>query len=262
MTVTIILARQRSGTGALGSVLNKHHMISYFGEVFHDDAIDSPPNYFWFLKKMVEKNVRAMLPNSNDARLDEYLTFLESQSKKPNVAIDVKYRSTHHFNAHWFGLGEAPTMFKLLRERSIGILHIMRRNHLKTYISGRLAEMNEVWHATAEAKIKVRKLKVNIQKCLGFLQSQAEEDVRLQKALRDHPKILTLDYAEIFDSDGHISIGTAEKLAHFFDVGPFETRRPAFVKQTSDKLIEVIENYDQVYEALLSTPYGWMLNTK
>src|ERR1700737_1095076 len=101
MAVSILLARQRSGTGALGSCLDQHPMISYVGEVFHDDSIDRPPNYFWFLIKSLQSDPSVALPNSNGKRLDAYLAFLESQGKKPNILIDVKLRSLHHFNAHW-----------------------------------------------------------------------------------------------------------------------------------------------------------------
>jgi hypothetical protein len=40
MTIAFLLACQRSGTGALGSVLQKNPEIPYVGGVFHPDNID------------------------------------------------------------------------------------------------------------------------------------------------------------------------------------------------------------------------------
>ena len=259
MTVSVLLARQRSGTGALGSVLDQQPAVSYLGEVFHDDAIGKAPNYFWFLTGLIKDAPEIALPNATGRRFDLYTDFLKSYAKKTNVVIDIKYRSTHHFNAHWLSLGETPTLFHLMKERNIPVIHLTRRNHLKTYVSGLLADMNRVWHATEKDKIKAHTLNVDVKKCMGFINAQIQEDERVQRALRHYPKLFAIDYAELFDEQAHISPEVAKKLGTFFGVPSFEARRPAFVKQTSDQLKDVIENYEQLGNALSGSPYAWML---
>ena len=53
---------------------------------------------------------------------------------------------------------------------------------------------------------------------------------------------------------------TASKLATFFGLTAPTFKSPATVKQTSDRLKDVIENYNEVNDAFLRTPHSWMLD--
>lgn len=158
MTLFVLLARQRSGTGALGSTLDQHPSISYLGEVFHHDAMDRPPNYFWFLQNLITEKPELAFPDAGPERWDRYAEYLCSMSKKNYLLVDIKYASTHHFNQHWLGVGEAPTLFSILKTRGVPIVHLTRRNYLKVYVSGKLAEANGVWHARKAEQLRTTRL--------------------------------------------------------------------------------------------------------
>jgi hypothetical protein len=259
MTLSVMLARQRSGTGALGTVLNQHPDIKYMGEVFHHDAIDRPPNYFWFIRQKLEKDSDIILPNEASRRFDLYARFLEKRSRRKHAVVDIKYSSTHHFNAHWMGLGETPGLFKIMSARAVPVIHLLRTNYLKAFVSGRLAEMNGVWHARKDADIKVRTLKLDIRACLSFIDKQTRQDAQVRGILKSYPKLMTLNYEEMFDDLGTLKPDIAERLAQFFAVQPFERRTPVTVKQTPNELRNVLENFDEVLHAMAQTPYAWML---
>lgn len=259
MALNVLLARQRSGTGALGTVLDQHPDIKYMGEVFHHDAIQRPPNYFWFIRRRLGKDPDIILPNEGPRRFDAYAEFLQNRCSRKHAVIDIKYASTHHFNAHWVGVGEAPTLFKILAAREIPIIHLRRTNYLKAFVSGRLAELNEVWHARKDTVLAVRSLRIDVRACLWYIDKQTKQDALIQDVLRKYPRCMTLTYEDIFE-DGMLKEAVAEQLAEFFDVAPFARRTPVTVKQTSDRLREVIKNFDEVAEALAKTPHAWMLS--
>ena len=260
MALGVIIARQRSGTGALGSVLDQHPSVSSLGEVFHHDAIDREPNYFWFLRNLVEKDPDMALPGAHGKRFGLYADFLKQRTKKAHTIIDIKYSSLHHFNAYWLGILEPPTLFQILRGRRIPVIHLGRKNHLKAFISSQLAQLNEEWHAKSQDAITIRSLTVEPVACLQFIRTMKREYERVKKILEKHPRLLELEYSEIFDEAGELRTAVAEQLADFFQIAPFKKHKPAFVKQTPEALRNVIENFGEVAKVLDATEHAWMLH--
>lgn len=259
MTFCVMIAKQRTGTGALGSVLDQHPSISYVGEVFHHDAVERAPNYFWFLRNLVEKDPGMILPDSNVRRFELYSEYLESRKGRLSTVVDIKYSSLHHFNAHWLGIQEPPTLFRILRNKHIPVIHLNRRNYLKAFVSGRLAELNNEWHARSQDQVTIRSLGVEPQSCMRFIRLQESENTRVKRILENHPRLLDLEYAELFDDAGELKGEAAESLANFLQVSPFEKRRPVQIKQTSNDLAQVVENYGELAATLRESPFAWML---
>ena len=259
MTLGIMIARQRCGTGALGSVLDQHPEIRYLGEVFHHDAIDQPPNYFCFFREVIGRDPDMALPQNSAKRFDLYREYVETYAGRENTVLDIKYSSLHHFNGHWMGIGEAPGLFKLMRDRELPVIHLQRRNHLKTYVSGQLAELNQEWHAKSAEAVTVRSLEIDPDACLRFINAQTREVTRIERILGAHKNRIELEYAELFDTSGELRHSVCVRLAAFLGVAPFARKRPAFVKQAPDDLREALANYRAVAAALNDTPHGWML---
>jgi hypothetical protein len=260
MTLAVLIARQRTGTGALGSTLDQNPSIAYKGEVFHHDAVERPPNYFWFFRKLIAEHPDMIMPNAGPARWDRYAEYIKSTTAKPHAILDIKYSSTHHFNKHWLGPTEAPTLFQILRAKNVPVIQLLRSNQLKVFISGKLAEANGIWHTKTADRLKVTTLKIDTRACINFVSNRLEEDERVRRALKDHKKLLVLEYAQLFGPSGTFTEETASKLAAFFGLATPTFKSPATVKQTSDRLKDVIENYDEVNDAFLRTPHSWMLD--
>jgi len=259
MTLCIMIAKQRTGTGALGSILDQHPSISYHGEVFHHDAVDKPPNYFWFLRDLVKRNPELILPEANVRRFELYSRYLEERKARLRTFVDIKYSSLHHFNGHWLGILEPPTLFSILRSKAIPVVHLNRRNHLKSFISGQLAELNNEWHVRSADQITVHSLVIDTKTCLRFIRSKENEQARVRRILENHPRLLNLEYAELFAASGELREDSAAALAGFLEVEPFEKKMPVHIKQTSNDLTAVIENYDAVAKALAATNHAWMI---
>jgi hypothetical protein len=264
MTVFVLLARNRSGSGALGSLLDRTPSLAYLWEVFHDNFIDRPSNYFCFMREFCKENPDAWMPSQARARFDEYLDYLSSWSKKrygkPDVLMDMKYNSMHHFNANWLALDEPPTLFKILRDKNVPIIHLRRKNHLRAYVSGLYAHKNKTWHSTTYESITVRSLTINVKDCLDYLRVLKWQDDRVDWILSGYSPQLELEYSELFDLRGRLSAPARQHLADFCCVSPQSIGEPELVKLTPNALDRVIENYAEVESCLRESPYAWMLD--
>lgn len=257
----ILLARQRSGTGALGSMLDQHSEVRYLGEVFHDNEIRRTENYFNFYLSKVAEDRNHSLPGNAESLFNEYVEFILAAQKKVNVILDIKYSSTHHFNGYWHAPYDAPKLFKLAAKKSVKILHLKRKNLLKTYISGRLAEQNKAWHVTDSTVLKVSTLKINTAQLLNYLKATHREVSHFDSALKKYNGVIEVEYSSIFTPEGLPVLPEVKRLSDFLNVSSdeFTNIKPAFIKQADDKLINVIENYEEVVAALADTPHAWMV---
>ena len=94
MSHIALIARQRSGTNALGSALNNHPDIFYLNEVFHDHPLIKGRldggltiyNYFYFITQVYNKSI-SDLCNIREV-FDLYIQYISSNSnKKINIMI-------------------------------------------------------------------------------------------------------------------------------------------------------------------------------
>jgi len=253
----ILLARQRSGTGALGTVLDKHQELEYTGEVFHPSNIGTRKNYFTYKRSEIEADIKNFVPSKN---IDQFLNFLEqikSENKCP--IVDIKYNSLHHLNGDWHAPVDRPLILNYCISNQLPIVHLTRKNYLAGHISGLLAAANKVWHARKNDEISVLDIEVDVSNLVESFQT-IQRNVDLVKHWLGRRHFVTeLEYDEIFDSEGGLTEQACESIQDIFDVGQFLDRFPVFVKQNKVPLHESIKNFDEVCEALFSTEFAWMV---
>lgn len=262
MTIHIMLARQRSGTGALGSLLDQHPGIRYLGEVFHTDGYDRKVNYFNFFLQKVTENPRRALPDACEQNFAEYLAHLrETITGKPNIILDIKYSSTHHFNGGWHAPLDMPKLIHFAKRDKMKIIHLKRSNYIKTFVSGRLAELNKVWHATPKDELPVQQITVDKDVLLSYLNATNRTVSHFDGYFRKYPHIAEIEYGTLFRADGSIDAAELKKIASLLGVDEevLGTLQPSFVKQTKDELAGVITNYEEIVSHLASTPFSGML---
>lgn len=259
MDYAILIARQRSGTGALGSVIDKHPNLKYLGEVFHPDNIGQDQNYFTYLRERVAQDVNCSLP---DAQYGIFEDFLKTQAERhPNktLVVDIKYRSLHHLNGGWLGLVERPTLLAKVISRKVPIVHLTRRNAVQSFVSGRLAEANKVWHATDAGRIEVRSTVVNVRQLSNYIVNTEREISLIEEWMRKYGHLTVFDYDEMFDAEGLVDVRIVDAIARTLDVPAFTDRAPTFIKQAPASVEDSIENFDLIKKALIGTDYAWML---
>lgn len=260
MKYAFLLARQRSGTGALGSVLGKHPQLRYVGEVFHPSNVGQEQNFWTFLQQHVAGHPDEILP---DQRYEHFLAFLEELSagaSDQTLVVDVKYRSVHHLDGGWRGLVARPTMFVRMIEGKVPMLHLTRRNALHSYVSGRLAEENQVWHTRDADRMKVASLIINPRQLSNYIANATREIALVEEWTKAYARKELFDYDEMFDSDGLIEAALAQRIAKRLGVTDFEDRSPSFIKQAPTRIANAIENYPLVRKALAGSEFAWMLD--
>ena len=259
MTVALLLARQRSGTGAIGSMLDKQPDVKYVGEVFHPSNVGQDTNYFTFLRKRVEQDVDACLPDSNLTNYEAYIEHLRCLFPQRVIVIDVKYRSLHHGNGGWHGLVQPPWLIAYAIRKNMPLLHLTRKNYVESFVSGRLAEANNVWHTRADDEVKTKSTVVNVRQLSNYMMNVDKEVDLIQRWTSNYPRTLSFDYEDMFDAEGLVEASLATQLANVLEIGNFTDRAPNFVKQAPARVADAIENFELVQQALTGTKHEWMV---
>lgn len=255
----LLVARQRSGTGALGSLLDRrnHPQFYYLGEIFHPEGLGDRHNYFTHLSDYVREDpLNAMAKNAPR----NFRRFLETFAEEGRTLLpDVKYNSLHTLDGHWHAPLARPWLLEFARAEGAPVIHLTRRNLLEVFVSGLLAAANKIWHTADAAEAKIRSAIVDVPKLLRFIDDMQREQEVIERWLGGHRPLVTLDYQEMFDAEGLVARERANEIARAFGADPITQRRPSFVKQAPRSLAQSIGNYAEVERALAGTPHAWML---
>ena len=263
---TVLLARQRSGTNALLSVLGTHPEIFCFDEVFRrDDLIRPDPiqirgNYFNFIEAYAAGDVTRIFPDRHDEVLTAYLAHLRRLAPKRLVVVDVKYNSTHHLSGMWRPIAQ-PTLFGWFTERSIAVLHLTRRNYLRCLLSHLKAWESKryyVFEGPAPADVRVT---VPGAWALDEMRRWQVEDELVASAFEGYAFYKQVEYADLFpDASGIMASAALDDLRDWFDVPPGFVNRASLSKQSALPLGETVENFAEVTATLRGTPFEFCLD--
>jgi hypothetical protein len=271
--IGFLLARQRSGTGALGSLLARHPGLRYLGEVLHpnperaavrqvldEDLRAEDVNFFRYVHADVARMRGFCDPNQRADVVERYFDWLKERFHPRIPIVDVKYNSLHHWNRGWQGLFEAPWLIRHVREKKLPIIHLKRKNSLQTYISGRLAEVNQVWHATSSGAMKTRDMEVDVDGLLSSLTQTSREIDLMNKWLRRIETLTVIEYAELFSAEGTADPRIMREIKDLFNLeDDFTVLEPVFVKQAQSSILASISNPRAVRRALRGGRFAWML---
>ena len=261
--ITILLARQRSGTNALRQILGSHPAIFCTPEVFHArPALESGTglaervNFFRFLARNPERYVaRAVSPERQAALFETFLGFVARTTARPHVVIDVKYNSTHHFDGPWQIAATGPAFLGLVKQHGLRVLRLTRENHLRYYLSSTKARLTRDWVGKPASGDAV--LKLDVGEMLRVLEQCQREDAVIDRALGGYPELIAVEYADLFPvNDGPPAREPLARIANWLSVDPdLLDGVPKLRKQSSLPLSETIENYAEVEVALRGTPF-------
>ena len=250
--VTVLLARQRSGTHALKSVLETHPAIYASAEIFHPSPrrpSAQEVNYFRF----AERHASA---DREEVFLD-YLAFVGELAGKPHVVLDVKYQ-------HMDAALDRERLVELIRERKLSVLNLTRRNYVRYYLSREKAERQRRWFVDGDAPADAATdtpIDVDVDDLLRTLERCRAEDDAIAAEFNRHEPRLTLDYEDLVTGDtDDIAEPALARIAAWLGVpATFPQRKPAFRKQATLPLQASITNYPDVEQALRGTGFAYCL---
>ncbi|HXH88703.1 MAG TPA: class I SAM-dependent methyltransferase [Gaiellaceae bacterium] len=262
----VLLARQRSGTNPLRSVLETHPDIFCFNEVFNfadkdsEDELLREANYFSFLERYGGGDVTRTFPDHSERLFLDYLEYLRCLAPKKFKVIDVKYNTAHFLTDQWPRTLGVPYLFELIQRHELRVLHLLRRNYLRYVVSTEKAWITDRY-SSLDGKGAYSDIAIPIdpQHVLEELERCAREDRLVTEALTGYENLLTGEYAEIF-SDGTLRKGFLDQVAEWLGVRAQFRDEPRFTKQSTLPLRETIENFDDVANVLRGTDFEYVID--
>jgi LPS sulfotransferase NodH len=261
----IICAQQRSGTTVLQRTMSGSPLIHTFGEIFHDKHYKNKKkdfNFFNYREKIFASHPELSFPNfQNQARLwYEYLENLGIGCQKEYFILDIKYNSWHHLSGVWQGILDIPNGLKMVKQKSIPVVHVIRKNIFLQYLSSKYAQKARTWHVGEKLKTKevpAITLSIDPRDCL-LRMKRSEEQTRLYKNwLKDYPQTCILFYEDMFEN-GLLSNQTLQKLNELMGRELEIPETPA-LKKIVKKPEQVVENKEEVLAFFKDSPYEEMV---
>ncbi len=271
----ILLARQRSGTHALRSILESHPDIFGVEEPFHLKTPDDPgtgeTNFFVFLKRVAHIDPLRLIAADYEPLFLEYLQHLRGFSAKRYLLLDVKLNSVHHILKRFQPLFAPPHLFELILKHGLRTFVLTRKNYLRYYLSIAKARASDIYHVNAapaphlDAKIHVNpaELALELNRCAAedaFVHDCFTIYANTYWGYNFREKYFTRDYAEIFTAtENGAAPEFLERFAGWLGISNNFQNFCAFQKQSSLPLKEAIVNYREVARCLRRTPFKYCL---
>jgi hypothetical protein len=233
----ILLGRSRIGTNFLRGLLNDHPQVVLFGEIFRNyNTVDfAYPGYEETpgLLSSLQKDPIRFLETRVYGRLPDQIS-----------AVGFKIFYYHARDEAW-----GPLWEHLVDQTSLRVIHMKRRNILKTHLSRRKAALTDSWVKTKQQVMKDIPVRLDFEDCLeDFRQTRAWED-EFDRLFAHHPtlEVVYEDLSEDYQAQ-------MERVQKFLDL-PLEPVRPKTYKQASLPLSQAIENYDELQTRFAGTPW-------
>jgi LPS sulfotransferase NodH len=210
----VIVTRSRSGSNMLCSYLESHPDCFMWREVFRR------PQYF-------------------NPSLTKFLVHGKYLRKFKLVGYKVFYYHTvpeYYWN-------------EIISDDDIRIIHLVRKNHLRTFISQREATKSTQWETFKDnhKQPSREKLNVDVEDLISFLKKNETMISNMNTRLASRKNVLQLSYEELIDGMGREQV--KDFLADVLNPDGYGT--PENKKQSVGKLSDRITNSAEV-EAILS----------
>lgn len=261
----VLLARPRSGTSALRSVVSTHPEIDCLDEVFRvDDRMSADPfireaNFFYFLERYANGDITQIFPDRHEQVFRAYLNYLRGLCSKRFILLDVKSTTTHFFTRP-FKSTSYPYLFDLIAAHSLRVLHLSRNNYLRCAISQQKAEASGVWSIESRDERIDRPVCVDVATLLERLHFFESEDHLVRGYSHRFRQYWTCDYQDVFsDATGSVAPAVLAQLSIWLEIENCFVAKPLYKKQSYLPLDQTISNYSEVAAALTGTQFAYCL---
>jgi len=170
--------------------------------------------------------------------VDEYLTELFHEEDVQAAGFKLMLGQIRSF----------PSIADYIRENSIRVVHVVRENALKTYISRHSDKQRKLYHV--KEKVQLGKINIPVSRLKINLSIIEHENTEWRKIL-EGAEVLEVRYEDIFADMS----SAMKKIQQFIGVREVENLSSRLSKINPDNLEEVIENYAEVNECLSGTNY-------
>lgn len=256
-----IVGRQRTGTTVFRDLLARHGAVNC-DEIFHGD-LSRPHRFFGHVLKEMEANPQVIHPHHHARLFHEYIEVERSAAGGRKLAMDVKYFGLNLIPQHEDVDNSMPFVVNFMRHSKAHVVHVIRRNKLRVYVSEEMSRETGRWSAEKAEHVLIEKpkLKIDVKLALQFIDRLTRQDDRVSTMLAAIPFVARLHYDEMFTADGLFSDAAQDVAARVMDLDGVDPK-PGNLKMNPEGLGDLVENYEELAAAIQNTPHEWMLTGK
>lgn len=255
--IIFITGHQRSGTTVFRLLLESHGVYNA-DEIFHG-YLKRKDRFYEYLYQRVLQDKSLIFPGHHQQVFYDYIGYLKELSQGKPIAADVKYNNFHLLTPPFKLKQDGSFILDYIASAQAPVVHIVRKNKLRIYISELIAKKTGVWGTHSQARITQDRLglKINVQDMQQKLRGISQTAESAAKKLSSLGNLHTLVYEDMFDPQGRFAPAVVALVKDLLNVETVNSD-PAHIKINPEPLSAIIENYDEVAVALQGTPFEWM----
>lgn len=245
-TAFVIVGTQRTGTTLIRTSLDSHPEVACSGEVFKTGRrpYKEPDGYWAFCREAPLNRLRHYVARRRNCQV--FLTRLLSRPGARAIGFKMMYSHALRY----------PQVIDYIRRGGLRVIHVTRRNYLRTLISRDVARLTGVYHRTAGSATSSREsITLDPSTLVQRLQNVSREEQAWDELLRGHSAVHKLSYEDFVESRAAVTQG----LLQFLELG-YATLSSTLEKLNPSDLRQLIRNYDEVEAVLKPTPFHSLLD--
>ncbi|MEL7447995.1 MAG: sulfotransferase [Pseudomonadota bacterium] len=244
----IVAGIQRTGTTYIRTCIDSHPATRCIGEAFkvknaRGKAYGGDLGYATYLNESRMRWVRHYLGRTG--MIHEYLDHVYALEGFEAVGFKLMYSHARRF----------PCIVPYMLENNVSVIHVERKNVLKTLVSVITARARGAHHSTK--KVDVTQIELDAGNLVDRLARIQRDGQRWQEVFEGKVPYVKVTYEDfVADRDGQ-----SAKVQEFLGLEP-HTLKSDLRKLNPDDLSKIITNYDHVAEVLAGSPFEWCLGDK
>jgi LPS sulfotransferase NodH len=233
----MLLGRSRTGSNFVRGLLNSHPQVVAFGEIFRSDETIE-----WGLDGYPTGRKALKLLQTDPPEFLEELVFGKYPRETAAVGFKIFYYHAQKdgLNAIWPHL-QAQT--------GIRVLHIKRRNVLRTHLSRERAALTDRWANVDGVREKEQSIALDYERCLQDFVQTRQWETDFDRAFSNHPKIDVV-YEDLVANFGQEVLRIQDFLGVEREPLKTDTHR-----QSLEPLTNAIVNYAELKERFDGTAW-------
>jgi len=258
--LVFIVGRQRSGTTVFRNLLKRNGAMDC-DEILHGD-LSKEHRFYGYLQDRLKNDPSLIHPQTHPRVFREYIDGLRQEAQGKLLALDVKYFALNLIPTHEDVTACNPFLVNFMRNSKAHVVHIVRKNKLRVYISEEMSKATGKWSAERPEHLISEKprLQVDPERALRFIDTLIGQDESAARMLQSIPGVHRLNYEDMFEEDGDFSDKTI-RVAEICLGVEVENNRPGNLRMNPEPLSVLVANYEELKKAIDDTPHAWMLTS-
>jgi len=259
----VIVSLARTGSSYLESLLSSHPDLLTFREIFGIQkaypgyrglvylyTLFHKPNVRLAFRVLLHKNIRLIRAMVFKLSVQDFLSSLLFGAYPSTIkSVGFKY--------HLYHGRRVPELKEYLRQhKEIKIVHLIRKNYLHMLVSEKLAQASNQWELKENAANRAYAIRFVLKKdeCENTFCQYEEQENEAKTQFAEH-RIYILEYEDLI----HNQETALDRVQEFLGVKK-QPLSSSLKKQRTQKLSEVVENYDSLKHSFQGTRWSVFFN--